>query len=131
RRAYSSRLRSSGSGSRYSAAFSASQRRTSARNAASSGVSLKSMAISGSGSARGGGQQPVAPGAEAADAGGEQPRPLVEKVAVGLPGVADAAVHLEVLLRGEIERLGGGDPRQGGGQRQLRRLLLHRPGAVP
>src|SRR5690606_30393586 len=54
---------------------------------------------------------------------------LVEEVAVGLPGVTDTAVYLQVFLSGEVERLGGGNAGNGGGQRQFRCLLVHCPGA--
>src|SRR6185312_11724345 len=46
---------------------------------------------------------------------------LVVEVAVRLPGEADAAVGLGVLLRRVVEGLRRGDARGGGGQRELAR----------
>src|SRR2546422_3415526 len=107
-----------------STALPSNHLRTSARNAASSGVSLKSMS----------GLQPVdqavAPLARRAEREREQLRPAVEEMAVVLPREADAAVHLDDVLAGEIERLARRDPRTARGDRKLARSGRERPRAV-
>src|SRR4051794_9119559 len=99
--------------------------RASARKTASSGVSSKSMVSSdlfGSGrvAQRQFVDQAVLPPARAAQHQVQVLGAAVEQVAVHVPGEADAAVHLDVLLGGEEPSLAGRDARRGGGQRQLR-----------
>src|SRR5215470_15164888 len=48
-----------------------------------------------------------------------------------LPGEADAAVHLDVLGRGEHVGLGTADVRRGGGDGELGRPLVSQPGRLP
>src|SRR5262245_3784628 len=52
----------------------------------------------------------------------------VEQMAVVLPGVPDAAVHLDHLLAGEHEGVARGDARAAGGDRQLVAAVRERPG---
>jgi hypothetical protein len=54
----------------------------------------------------------------------------VEEVAVVLPGEADAAVKLQHLLGGQLQRVGGGHARARRGYGQLRLVAGERPGAV-
>src|SRR5688572_14490996 len=97
-----------------SLAFFSSHARTSARNAASSGVSLKSM--SGLQSI----DQAVAPLARGTEREREQLGTAIEEMAVVLPGEADAAVHLDAVLAGEVVRLARRDARAARGHRQFR-----------
>src|SRR5262249_6184067 len=97
-----------------STAFADSHWRASARNAASSGVSLKSMSLS---------LQPVdqavAPFAGRAERKREQLRAAVEEMTIVLPREAHAAVQLDDLLAREVGRLARGDPRAARGHGQL------------
>src|SRR6267142_336511 len=107
-----------------STAFASSHWRASARNAASSGVSLKSMS----------GLQPVdqavAPFAGRAEREREQLRAAIEEMAVVLPREADAAVHLDDVLARRVERLARRDPRAARSDRQLRGSGREGPSAV-
>src|SRR5262245_9135483 len=107
-----------------STAFVSSQARASARKAASSGVSLKSM--SGLQSI----DQAVAPLAGRTEREREQLRAPVEEMAVVLPREADAAVHLDDVLASQVERLARRDPRAARGHRQLGGPGRERPRAV-
>ena len=99
-----------------------------ARNAASSGVSLKSMRCSYAAVAGAVDHELVAPVAPAFRATTrEQLRAPIEEVAVVLPGVADAAVHLDHLLAGQLERLAGGDARAAGCGGRARRRRSRAP----
>src|SRR5262249_30216604 len=122
-------------------ALASSQARTSLRNAASSGVSLKSIVVSLIGARTSGphlkfheptrrsalrrrlrgvllfqpGHQLVLPGQWAAERQGQHAGAAVVELGVGLPGEADAAMSLDVLLRGEVVGLGRRDARRRGG----------------
>src|SRR5262245_15317 len=107
-----------------SLALASSHARASARNAASSGVSLKSM--SGLQSV----DQAIAPLARSAERERQQLRAAIEEMAIVLPREADAAVHLDDLLARRVERLARRDPRAARGDRQLGGPGRERPGAV-
>src|SRR5215813_572504 len=93
-------------------ALASSQARTSLRKAASSGVSLKSMVLSsGRVLLLEAGDQLVLPRHRPADVERHQPGAAQVELGVGLPGEADAAMGLDVLLGGKVIRFGGGDAR--------------------
>src|SRR5262245_48766500 len=96
-----------------SSALAVSQARAWARNAASSGVSLKSMVRVSPGSGRALGvealDQHVSPLARAAEREAQQLRAPVEHVAVEFPREADAAVQLDHLLAHLVEGVGRAD----------------------
>src|ERR1700675_187409 len=101
-------------------AFASRNARTPARNAASSGVSSKSMRNpSGRVAPFELGYEPVLPIGRGADRGREQLGAAIIEVAIRLPGEPHAAVSLDVLLGGEMERVGRGHARGRGGDRQL------------
>src|SRR5690606_33193657 len=114
--------------SRLGVALAASQARTSARNWACSGVSLKSM-INSSGCQQLLDQTRFPPRLPA-QLQGQQLRATVMEVAVELPGKTHAAVGLDVFLGGVVVRIDGADPCSGRRQRQLRRISGQRPGRV-
>src|SRR5262245_41712196 len=113
-------------------AVASRKRRHSARKAASWSVSRKSMAISflrppARFEAR---DEPILPGAGAAQGEGQELGAAVVEMAVELPGEAHAAVGLDVLLRGEEEGLGGADAGGGRGHGQLGGIGGEGPGSV-
>src|SRR4029453_13305211 len=120
-------------------AFFSSQARAFFRNAASCGVSSKSIAAPFGVSARRSGRgvlllealdQLLAPFVRRAERRAGEARAPVEEVAVVLPGEADAPVHLHHLLAGELEGVAGCDARGRRRHGQLRRVVRKRPGAV-
>src|SRR5574338_822283 len=132
------------SSGRFASAFFSSHARAFFRNAASCGVSSKSItrpldASVGFGwvALASGGvllleprDQLLAPLGGGAEHGARPARAPVEEVAVVLPGEADAAVHLYHLLAGEVKGVRGRDARRRGGGRELRRVVRERPGPV-
>src|SRR6266478_5750699 len=104
--------------------------RASARNPASSGVSLKSMRSLLRGARLEARDEEILPAARAPEREPEELGAAVVEVAVEFPGEAHATVGLDVLLGGEPVGLAGGDARGGGGDAELRRVLGERPRAV-
>src|SRR6185436_8640230 len=105
-------------------AFLSRKVRAPARNSASSGVSSKSKATSsqwGVGRLELG-DQSILPSPCAAEHERKQLGAAVVEVAIELPGVAHAAVHLDVLLGRQVESLVGRDARGSGGDGKLRRV---------
>src|SRR5208282_3115623 len=75
------------------------------------------------------GDELVFPAALRAKRQAQLARTLVEKMAIHLPGVADAAMRLRALLGGVVEGLRRGDARCGCRKRQFARIRRQGPGA--
>src|SRR5579862_3057081 len=109
-------------------ALASRKSRTSARNAASSGRSSKSILLLPRCLDRA--DQPVLPETRAAQLKAQRLGAAVIEMAVELPGDAHAAMGLDVLLRRLVIGLARRHPRGRRGHRQLGRARLQRPGAV-
>src|SRR5262245_18400819 len=104
-------------------AFASSQARASERNFASTGVSLKSMGWVLLGLRRESQHELVAPFGGAAEPHAELLRAAVQEMAVVLPGVSEAAIHLDHLGGRELEGVSRGGAR---GARRGRALRIAR-----
>src|ERR1041385_7129868 len=76
------------------------------------------------------GDEPILPVWRAANRCRQQFGPAIVEMTVGLPGEADAAMRLDVLLRREVESVSCGDSGGGAGDRQLRSAGGDGPGPV-
>src|SRR5690606_28596707 len=117
-------------GSSCAGALAASQLRASARNAASSGLSLKSILSRLHLTAWLHVQQAVRPKGPIAKMHRKHALAPVIEMAVRLERVSDAAVYLQVLACGHLEASYSRQARGGGGGRQIVRRRFRRPSAI-